>query len=354
MTTSTDRRTALAEQLFGSMLGALEIFHVYVGDRLGLYTTLDGRGPLSVAEFAAAAGIHERYAREWLEQQAVAGVLDVSGDDERRFELSADAAAVLVDPDSDYHLGAGGQMIAGIAAALPQVLTAFRTGGEVPYRAYGADMRMGIARMNRPMFVNHLVQEWIPALPDIDERLRNGGRAADLGCGRGFSTRTLARGYPNAKVDGLDLDEASIAEAQASVEPELEGRVSFVCRNADDPALSGQYDLVTLFETLHDMAHPVEALRAARGMLTEGGAVLVGDEKVAETFAAPGDELERFNYGWSALHCLAAAMGEEGTAATGTVIRPDTVRKYAHEAGFSTVEVLPIEHDFWRFYRLNP
>jgi hypothetical protein len=102
------------------------------------------------------------------------------------------------------------------------------------------------------------------------------------------------------------------------------------------------------------MAHPVQALAAARSMLTSEGAVLVGDEKVAARFAAPGDEMERFNYGWSAVHCLAAAMTEDDSAATGTVIREETVRAYATEAGFGSCTVLPIEHDFLRFYRLDP
>ncbi|CAM3849510.1 class I SAM-dependent methyltransferase [Smaragdicoccus niigatensis] len=354
MTTTTDRRAALAEQIFTSMLGALEIFHVYVGDRLGLYSTLAASGEVTADEFAAAANINPRYAREWLEQQAVSGVIDVS--DDRRYALSAEAEEVLCNPDSDFQMAAGAQLIAGVAAALPKVVEAFRTGAAVPYADYGADVRVGIARLNRPMFVNHLVSEWIPAMPDIDERLRNGGWAADLGCGTGCSTLSLARGYPQAHVDGLDLDEASIAEAAAALaaEPDLADRVTFICRDAAGPSFAGRYDVVTFFETLHDMAHPVAALSAAREMLTDGGAVLVGDEKVAEKFAAPGDELERFNYGWSALHCLAAAMGEPGTAATGTVIRPSTVRKYAQEAGFSQVDILPIEHDFWRFYRLIP
>ncbi len=130
--------------------------------------------------------------------------------------------------------------------------------------------------------------------------------------------------------------------------------MSFAHRDAADPDLTGRYDLVTLFETLHDMAHPVDVLRAARAMLAPDGAVLVGDEKVAETFTAPGNDLERFNYYWSALRCLAAALVEPGAAGTGSVIRPETVRRYATDAGFTAVTVLPIEHHFWRFYRLDP
>ena len=149
------------------------------------------------------------------------------------------------------------------------------------------------------------------------------------------------------------MDAASIDAARANVAAAgLADRVRPTVQDASDPQLGDRYDLVTIFEALHDMNHPVEALRAARGMLAEGGSVLVADERVAERFSPPGDEIERLNYGWSILHCLAVGMMDADSAGTGTVIRPDTVRAYAAEAGFARVDVLPIEHDFWRFYRL--
>jgi 2-polyprenyl-3-methyl-5-hydroxy-6-metoxy-1,4-benzoquinol methylase len=179
-------------------------------------------------------------------------------------------------------------------------------------------------------------------------------RVADLGCGSGWSSIVMAQSYPRARVEGIDLDEASIEEAQRNAAAAgLADAVHFVSADAGHPALAGHYDLVTLFETLHDMADPIRVLRAAGALLAPGGAVLVADEKVAETFTAPGDDLERFMYGWSAPHCLPAVLTEPGSAGTGTAIRPDTVRRYARDAGFSGVTVLPIEHDFWRFYRLD-
>jgi SAM-dependent methyltransferase len=134
----------------------------------------------------------------------------------------------------------------------------------------------------------------------------------------------------------------------------LADRVRPAVHDASDPDLGGRYDLITIFEALHDMDHPVEALRSARNSLAEGGSVVIADERVGERFAAPGDGLGRFNYGWSVLHCLPVGTLDENSAGTGTVIRPDTVRAYAAEAGFGRVDVLPIEHDFWRFYRLAP
>jgi 2-polyprenyl-3-methyl-5-hydroxy-6-metoxy-1,4-benzoquinol methylase len=349
------RRDAVAEQLFGSAIGALETLHVYVGRRLGLYEALDGAPATTASGFADRTGIHPRYAREWLEQQAVAGIVDVEDEtgaaETRTFRLPDGVADVVCRPESLALVSPLASMVVGCARAMPAVLEAFRTGDGVPYDAYGEDIRRGIADINRPSFVHQLAAEWVPALPDLHERLRTGGRIVDLGCGEGASTVALARAYPRAEVLGLDLDPDSVEAARKSAG---DVDVTFECRDAADPELAGSFDLVTLFETLHDMAHPVQALAAARSMLTPDGAVLVGDEKVADRFGAPGDEMERFNYGWSAVHCLAAAMTEADSAATGTVIRAETVRAYADEAGFRSCTVLPIEHDFWRFYRLDP
>jgi 2-polyprenyl-3-methyl-5-hydroxy-6-metoxy-1,4-benzoquinol methylase len=361
-TTDASRREAVVEQLFVGAIGALETLHVYIGDRLGLYAALAGMPDATPAELAEGAGIAERYAREWLEQQAVAGLVDVARDDgdpmTRRYRLPAEVAEVMTDPDSLNYLAPLTAMVASLGQTVPAVLEAFRSGSGVSYAAYGDDLRRGIARLNRPMFFHQLAGQWIPAMPDIQARLQQTdppARVADLGCGSGWSSIALAHAYPTVRVDGIDLDEASIAEAGRNAEQAQVGdRVRFECRDAGDPDLAGRYDLVMLFETLHDMADPVSVLRAAGALLVPGGAVLVGDEKGAEAFTAPGDELERFNYGWSALHCLPAALTEPNSAAIGTVIRPERVRRLARQAGFSEVTVLPVEHDFWRFYRLDP
>jgi len=123
-------------------------------------------------------------------------------------------------------------------------------------------------------------------------------------------------------------------------------------RDAADPGLAGRYDLVTIFEAVHDLSKPVEVLAAIRSLLADGGTALVMDERVAERFEAPGDDVERLMYGFSVLHCLPVGMADQPSAGTGTCLRPDLLRDYAVAAGFSGMEVLPIENDFWRFYRL--
>ena len=360
-----DPREALADRVFADLLGAIQTLGVYLGTELGLYQALADRdragdGPSTETDLAQAAGIAPRYAREWLEQQAAAGYLrcenpaDPAGD--RRYVLPAAHAEVLTDPDSPYHVVPGTVMFAGVARVLPALLAAYRTGGGVPYPDYGTEIRRGIAAFNRPMFVHELGSSWLPALPEVHRRLHAApaARVLDLGCGLGTSAVAIARAYPRATVLGLDLDSASVAEARASAAAAgVADRVSF--QTGDAAALPGgeRYDLVTVFEALHDMGDPVGALRSARARLAPGGSVLIADEKVADTFDPPGDEIERFNYGWSILHCLPATLAEDPVEAAGTALRAPTVERWAREAGFTGFAVVPIDNPFWRFYHLT-
>jgi 2-polyprenyl-3-methyl-5-hydroxy-6-metoxy-1,4-benzoquinol methylase len=351
---------ALAERLFGASLGAYEVLTVNLGDRLGLYRALAETGPATSAEVAETTGTHERYAREWLEQQAVAGILDVDDagaqPDERRYRIPAGHEDVLLDSDSLSYLVPLTRFATSFASALPAVEEAFRTGGGVDWSAYGKDGLEAQEGANRPVFKQLLGSEWLPAIPDVHERLQADppAKVADVACGAGWSSIAIARAYPKVSVDGYDVDEPSVELAAANTAAEgMSERVRFHLRDAGDPELSGRYDLVTVFEAIHDMPRPVEVLRAMRSLAGEEGTVLVMDEKVADAFIAPGDEVERLMYTYSVLCCLPVGMSEQPSAATGTVMRTDTLRRYAQDAGFADVEVLPIEHDVFRFYRLS-
>jgi SAM-dependent methyltransferase len=351
---------ALVERLFTSTIDTLEIASVYVGGRLGFYRALADGGEATPAELAARTGTVERYVREWLEQQAVAGFLSIEDPDaepgERRYGLPATHRPVFVDEEDLNHLTPLARLAIGVCRPLDALLDAYRSGGGVRYEDYGADVHEAIAALNRPQFAN-LLTGWLASIPHVHARLRSRppARVADLACGSGWSSIAIARAYPDVIVDAIDVDEASIEAANINVAAAgLDGRVRPIVHDASEPGPEGRYQLVTIFEALHDMNHPIEALRASRDMLAEGGSVLIADERVAERFSAPGDEIERFNYGWSILHCLAVGMLDADSAGTGTVIRTETVRAYAAEAGFARIDVLPIEHDFWRFYRLVP
>lgn len=360
---SSDTRTAeeLTTRLFQSALGAFDLFSVYVGDRLGLYRTLCESGPATSTELAARAGLDERYAREWLEQQAVTGILAVDSTTtetkERRYSLPEPYAETLLNVESLNFLSPIAWMCVAAAQQLPVLMKAFQTGDGVAWEAYGPDMWQGQAAINRPLFTNLLGLEYLPLIPEIHRRLNEpSSRVADVGCGAGWSSIAIAQAYRSAQVDGFDLDENALEQArQNATGAGVADRVHFSARDVvGDIALRGRYDLITIFEALHDMPRPVEVLSATRQMLTTSGNVLIMDERVAERFTAPGDEVERMMYGWSVFTCLPGAMAEKPSAATGTVMRPDTLRRYAADAGFTTTKVLPIDNDFFRFYLLVP
>ena len=316
------RRDALAERLFEATLGALELFSVHIGWRLGLYAELADWGPATSEDLARRAEIDERYAREWLEQQAVAGLLETDDNlpaRERVYRLPPEHAEVLADPDSPAYLAPFGPMLAGIGGALPEVVAAYRSGAGVSFARYGDDLRDGQGEINRPAFT-HDLPGWLEAVPALGPSLREGRplRVADVGCGQGYSTIAIARAFPAVRVDGLDADAASVADARASAaRAGVADRATFARRDATAIAEGGPYDLVCIFEALHDMARPVEALAAARAALGPGGGVLVADERVAEVFTAPGDPVERMMFGWSVTHCLPASRDERPSEALG-------------------------------------
>ncbi|MET0739948.1 MAG: class I SAM-dependent methyltransferase [Candidatus Nanopelagicales bacterium] len=360
-TTNVDPREALVERIVDAMTATMETFAIHLGARLGLYAAMADGAAVSAAALATQTKLHPRPVREWLEQQAAAGVLelvdDSDDDDARTYRLPPAHAEVLADRDSAYYGAAGPISMAGVAAVLPAVLESYRTGDGVPYADFGPDLRDGIADFNRPMFLHELGSSWLPAIPDVHDRLSSepAARVLDLGCGAGASTLAIASAYPLAEVIGVDLDPASVDDARDAAEQAgMEDHVVFHLLDAAEVSShEKRFDLVTIFEALHDMADPAGALRSARALLAEGGSVLIADERAAERFTAPANDVERFFYGWSVLHCLPATMAEHGPEAAGTALRPSTVERWAKQAGFSEFEVLDIDNPFWRFYRIR-
>jgi len=352
-------RDAFAQRMFGAVLGTADIVAVYLGERLGLYQHMTSNGAVTSTGLAAATNTDERYIREWLEQQAVTAILEVDDASlpalERRYSLPQAHAEVLLDDDSLAYLYPIARVFMASMTVMPQLLDAYRTGGGVPWEAFGADAYEAQAAQNRPVFLQMLGQEWLPAIPDMHQRLEADppARVLEIGCGAGWACIGMAYAYPNIRIDGVDPDGAALALARANVEAEgMSDRITFYEGDAAKVGLEPGYDMITCFEMVHDLARPVEVLAAAKALLTEAGSIIVMDEKVAPEFHAPGDELERIFYGFSLVNCLPSAMSEEGAVGTGTVMRPDTLEAYARDAGLARFEILPIEHDFFRFYRL--
>jgi 2-polyprenyl-3-methyl-5-hydroxy-6-metoxy-1,4-benzoquinol methylase len=345
-----------AERVFGSIVGSFEVASVYLGEKLGLYAAAR-QGPSTSQEIAERTGVAERYAREWLEQQAAIGYLEVddpaTDPHARRYHLPEAHASVLLDRDGEAYLTGIARMVGASFGAMPHLLEAYRSGHGVNWALFGEDMLHGQSDTNRPLFLSELGSGWLPRMPGVDAALRAGGRVADVGCGTGWSSIAIALSYPQATVDGFDIDEASVDQARLNAaEMGVADRVTFHDRDAAEAEPGGGYDLALAFECIHDMPYPAKVLAAMRRLVSGRGTAVVVDERVEERFQAPASDVDRLMYSYSILICLPDGMSHPGSVGTGTVMRPDTLRRYAQEAGFADIDVLPIEHDFFRAYRL--
>jgi SAM-dependent methyltransferase len=360
MTTVENTHTsdALVERLFTAVLATMDVQAAYLGDRLGYYRALADGEALTSAELAARTATAERYTREWLEQQAVSSVLTC--DDEadsalRRYTLPAGHAEALTDELSPNFILPLAKFVASAGKRLDALAAAYRSGGGVSWAEHGDDVREAQAAANRPLFLGELGRDILPSVADLHAVLRAGGRVADVGCGHGWSAVGIALAYPAVTVDGYDTDAPSIAQARRNAaEAGVGDRVRFHLADPATAAAAGErYDAVFAFECIHDLPDPVAVLASMRALAGEAAPVIVMDERVGETFAAPGDEIERLMYGYSLVCCLADGMAHEHSVGTGTVMRPSTLREYAVRAGYGGVDVLDVANDFFRFYRLT-
>jgi 2-polyprenyl-3-methyl-5-hydroxy-6-metoxy-1,4-benzoquinol methylase len=343
----------LAQRLFEETLGALDLFSIYLGDQLGYYRAMKDGDWVTADSLATRTGTASRYAEEWLSQQAVRQLVEVQDEraEPRRYRLPAEHVPVLADPDTVLTALAETTSLARSARRLPDLVTAFRTGRAVPSMPWEPE---GRAEPNRGSYINLLGKQWLPAIPEIHQRLTTASapRIADIACGTGWTSIAMAQAYPSVSVDGIDLDSEAIDEAKGYArERGLSQRVHF--ETGDAASLAGRrYDRVAIIQALHDMANPVQVLQAVRKVLADNAFVLVVDSRVEEEFSVPGTVQEQFGYGISLLACLPEAMGP-GSAATGMVMRPGTLRRYAAEAGFSGVRLLTVESPTWNFYQLT-
>lgn len=348
----------LAERIFGALLGTVDILSVFLGDRLGWYRSLVADGPATPPQLADRTATHPRYAREWLEQQAVTGLLTLDQPDDdpdaRVYSIPAATAEVMTDETSLSYLAPFARMFVAVGPQLPGLLEAYRSGGGVSWDQLGTEARESQADGNRPWYERQLADA-LAGVPHVHAALSSPGAViADVGCGAGWSSIALAKAYPGATVEGFDIDAPSVAMATANAAAQgVSDRVRFTA--GDAAAMPrGRFAAAFAFECVHDMPRPVEVLAAARAALAPGGFLVVMDEAVAETFGPDGDDLERVMYGFSLLVCLPDGMSSPGSVGTGTVMRPVTLRRYAEEAGFTGFDVLPIEDfGFWRFYLLT-
>jgi 2-polyprenyl-3-methyl-5-hydroxy-6-metoxy-1,4-benzoquinol methylase len=307
---------------------------VVMGDRLGLYRALAGSGGLSPAELAQRTGTAERYVREWLNAQA-AGDFVAYDPDSGRYTLPPEQTVALTDPDSPAYLPGLFQTAIGSVLDSPKITEAVRSGDGFGWHEHVHDVHEGCERFFRPSYNAHLIAEWLPALDGVVEKLERGGRVADIGCGHGASTILMAQAFPNSTFVGADYHDGSIETARERAEAAGVGdRVSFTVVPAAGYN-GGQYDLVTMFDCLHDMGDPVGAARHVRGTLKPDGTWMIVEPHAGDRVEDNLNPVGRAFYGFSTLLCTPASLSQEVGLALGAQAGEARIRDVVQGGGLT-------------------
>jgi 2-polyprenyl-3-methyl-5-hydroxy-6-metoxy-1,4-benzoquinol methylase len=324
---------------------------MYIGDRLGIFAAVAETGPVTAAELAHRTGLNERYLREWLGAMATAEYLEHDSEGDTYF-LPPEHALALADEEFPVFTGGLVQMIVPTVAVAPQVAEAFKTGGGVTQDQYLPDMYEAIERLTAPWYKHHLVQTWIPAMPDVQEKLEAGGSACDVGCGSGRAPITIARAFPAAEVHGYDVHAGSIERARANAQAEgVADRVTFtVADGAELP--QGRFDLISTFDVVHDSVDPVGLMSAIRGALREEGTYLMLEMNASGVVEENRNPVGKFLYNVSTLYCMTTSLAHGG-AGIGACMGEEKARELAYAAGFARLRKLPIEEPFSVLYELK-
>jgi SAM-dependent methyltransferase len=328
-----DKLDEFMGRFVGDLGAALSAALVVIGDKLGLYRAMADGEPVTAEELASRTKTDARYVREWLSNQAAGGYVSydpASG----RFSLTPEQSLALAQEGSPAFIPGAFQVATALTKDEPKISQAFQTGHGVGWHEHHDDLFAGTERFFRPGYVANLVPSWIPALDGVEDKLKSGALVADIGCGHGSSTIIMAQAFPRSEFVGFDYHEASIQYArQAAEKAGLSGRVSFETAPAKDYPGSG-YDLVAMFDCLHDMGDPVGAARHVLGTLRPDGTWMI-----VEPFA--GDRLEdnltpvgRVFYGASTLVCTPASRDQEVGLALGAQAGEARLRDVVTTGGF--------------------
>jgi 2-polyprenyl-3-methyl-5-hydroxy-6-metoxy-1,4-benzoquinol methylase len=315
--------------------GELVALMIHLGDRLGLYRSLDGSGAVTAAELAGSTGLNERWLLEWLRGQAAAGLLD--SDDGERFAMSPEAAAVLADEDGSLLFAAGAfQGGAATPEVVEKLAEAFRTGIGLTYDELGESAAHTVERMLAPWSKLALVPELLPRLDGVEAKLRNGAHVADVGCGAGTAVMALAEAFPESRFEGWDPSQQAIHRARTLAAGRGLDNVVFHVAEAAELHEAPTFDLVLTFDCLHDMTRPAEASAAVRRALRAEGTWLIKEVKAGDDWEAnQRNPVLAMMYATSVLACMSSATSEPGGAGLGTLgLPPAALERMCREAGF--------------------
>jgi SAM-dependent methyltransferase len=336
-TIDTAKVDQFAHQLIGDLGAALSAVLIRIGDRLGLYRALADGAPVTSTELAERTGLAERYVREWLHNQAAAGWVTYQPDG-ATFTLPAEHALLLADEHSPAFMLGGFDIVAAAWADEQALTEAFRTGGGIGWHQHDARLFSGTERFFRPGYQASLISSWLPALDGVVPRLRDGITVADIGCGYGASTVMMGQAYPNSTFVGFDYHDTSIAAARRRAgEAGVEGNVSFEVAAATD--VPGRYDLICLFDCLHDMGDPVGVARRIRQALRPDGVLLLVEPNGADHPEDNHHLLGRLFYAASTAFCTPSSLAQDGGLGLGNQAGTARLAGVLTEAGFQTVRV---------------
>jgi 2-polyprenyl-3-methyl-5-hydroxy-6-metoxy-1,4-benzoquinol methylase len=329
---------AFLEQILTEAGAAMNAALVRIGDALGLYRAMGDAQPVTASALAQRTATHERYVREWLNAQAAGGFVayDPATD---RYTLPAEHSIVLADEDSPFAQAGLFQAITASIRAEDRMIDAFRTGDGLGWHEHHHGLFHGVERLFAPAYRTSLIAEWIPALDGVDEKLRTGARVADVGCGHGISTILLAEAYPNSRFEGFDVHAESIAVARERAEAAgVADRVSFEIATAD--GFPGRdYDLVAVFDALHDMGDPDGAARHIRSTLAPDGTWMIVEPSAGDRVEDNFNPLGRLRYGFSTLVCTPGSLSQDGRAGLGTLAGGARLSEVVLGAGFGSVRL---------------
>jgi 2-polyprenyl-3-methyl-5-hydroxy-6-metoxy-1,4-benzoquinol methylase len=316
----------------GEVGATLNAALVVMGDKLGLYRALAGAGELSAAELADRTGTAERYVREWLNAQAAGGYVEYDPQS-GRYTLPPEQAVALADPDSPAYLPGFFQIALGSVIDSPKIVERARSGEGYGWHEHVHDVHDGCERFFRPGYNAHLVSSWLPALDGVVEKLERGALVADVGCGHGSSTILMAQAFPNSTFVGSDYHDGSIETARRRArEAGVADRVRFQVEPA--AAYSGKdFDLVTMFDCLHDMGDPVGAARHVHSTLKPDGTWMIVEPNAGDRVEDNLNPVGRAYYGFSTLLCTPASLSQEVGLALGAQAGEARIRDVVQTGG---------------------
>ena len=334
MDINPDKLHAFMGKMLGDVGAAMNTSLLLLGDKLGLYKTLAAKGPMTSSELAQATNTAERYIREWLSAQAASGYVEYDAES-GKFSMLPEQALALAHEDSPVFLGAVGDVVAATFLDEPKVTEAFKTGKGVGWNRRSECLFCGMARFFRTGYKHHLVQEWLPALDGVVEKLKRGAKVADIGCGHGISTRLMAEAFPNSRFWGFDYHEGSIEAARKETkESGLSDRVSFDVHSAKTYPANG-YDLVCFFDCLHDMGDPVGALKHVRETMAADGTCMLVEPFAHDRLEDNFNPVGRMYFAASTMICTPASLDQEVGLGLGAQAGETRLREVAKQGGLS-------------------